>query len=87
MGIGCASTIVADMTEHSLRVHDEDVELIKTAFGENRLPSWDGLEHFLEELCVPRERSGIREYLGAIGVLEYEPLEIIRKTRDCMAEN
>ena len=81
------STIVADMTDHSLRVRNEDVELIKTAFGEKSIPSWDDLEHFLEERCVPRERSGIRGYLDAIGVLEYDPLEIIRKTRGCMAED
>ena len=81
------STIAADMTDHSLRVWNEGVELVKTAFGEKLMPSWDDLELFLEERCVPRERSGIREYLDAIGVLEYDPLEIIRKTRGRMAED
>ena len=41
-------------------------------------------EDFLEERCVPRSRSGIREYLETIGVEEYNPLEIIKKTKGRM---
>ncbi len=81
------STIVADFTDHTLRVRNESVELIKTAFGRNKSPSWENFEHFLEERCIPRNRSGLREYLDAVGVLEYNPLEIIRKTQGRMAED
>ena len=41
----------------------------------------------LEERCVPRQRAGLREYLEVIGVGEYDPLEIIRKTAGRMAED
>ncbi len=81
------STILADYTDHTLRVRDEDVALIKTAFGKNKLPSWEDFERFLEERCIPRARSGLREYLDAIGVMEYDPIEIIRKTHGRMAED
>ena len=36
---------------------------------------------------MPRSRSGIREYLEAIGVEEYSPIEIIKKTSGRMAED
>ena len=59
----------------------------KTAFGNNKLPTWEDFMNFLEERCIPKERSGIREYLEAIGVAEYNPLEIIKKTKGKMAED
>ena len=42
---------------------------------------------FLEERCLPKSRAGIREYLEAIGVSEYDPMEIIKKTAGRMAED
>lgn len=81
------STILADFTDQTLRVKNESVSLIKTAFGKNEVPTWEDLRCFLEERCVPHARSGLREYLDAIGVLEYDPLEIIRKTKGRMAED
>ncbi len=81
------STILADFTDHTLRVRNENVELVKTAFGKNELPFWEDFAQFLEERCVPRARSGLREYLDAIGVAEYDPMEIIRKTQGRMAED
>ncbi|MCD7845956.1 MAG: hypothetical protein LUG57_08955 [Oscillospiraceae bacterium] len=81
------STILADFTERTVRVCNEDVALIKTAFGKNEMPSWADFERFLEERCVPRSRAGLREYLEAIGVSEYDPMAIIRKTKGRMAED
>lgn len=81
------STIIADYTDQTIRVHNEEVELIKTAFGKKEFPLWEDFEHFLEARCIPRERAGLREYLEAIGVLEYDPIEIIKKTQGRMAED
>lgn len=60
---------------------------VKTAFGNNPRPTWDDFQAFLEERCIPRQRAGLREYLEAIGVAEYDPLQIIRKTQGRMAED
>ena len=60
---------------------------MKTAFGTNELPTWEDFELFLEERCVPRERAGLREYLEALGLEEYDPLDIVRKTQGRMAED
>ena len=61
--------------------------LLRTAFGNNLRPSWADFQAFLEERCIPRQRAGLREYLEAIGVAEYDPLQIIRKTQGRMAED
>lgn len=81
------SIICADFTDETLKVQNYTDDVVKTAFGNNKLPTWEDFMNFLEERCIPKERSGIREYLEAIGVAEYNPLEIIRKTKGKMAED
>lgn len=79
--------IYADYTDETLSVKNTTDNIVKTAFGKNETPTWDDFQNFLEERCVPKSRSGIREYLETIGVEEYEPLEIIKKTGGKMAED
>ncbi|MBR6509479.1 MAG: hypothetical protein IKT38_02600 [Clostridia bacterium] len=84
--ISCTK-ICADYTEQNLAVENYTDHLVKTAFGKNEVPTWQDFENFLEERCIPRSRSGLREYLETIGVEEYDPLEIIKKTQGRMAED
>ena len=79
--------IYADCTAKELQADNYTDQMIKTAFGKNLLPSWMDLEAFLEERCVPAQRAGLREYLEALGLDEYDPLAIIRKTGGRMAED
>ena len=81
------TTIIADNTEHVLCIANHTDRVIKTAFGKNAVPTWGDLQNFLEERCIPRARAGLREYLEAIGVEEYDPIEIIKKTEGRMAED
>ena len=75
------------MTEKKLRAENHTENIIKTAFGKNVAPTWDDLQGFLEERCIARSRAGLREYLETIGVDEYDPIEIIKKTKGRMAED
>lgn len=81
------TTIIADMTDKVIHIENYTDRLIKTAFGNNFLPTWEDFKQFLEERCVPRARAGLREYLEEIGVEEYDPMEIIKKTEGRMAED
>ena len=81
------SIIYADFTDETLKAENHTNDIVKTAFGNNKLPTWEEFMDFLEERCIPKERSGIIEYLEAIGVAEYNPLEIIIKTKGKMAED
>ena len=79
--------IYADKTVQDLCAENHTNNLVKTAFGKNSLPSWADLEAFLEERCIPRQRAGLREYLEALGLDEYDSLAIIQKTKGRMAED
>ena len=79
--------IIADFTDETLSVENTTDNIVKTAFGNNSVPTWEDFQNFLEERCVPPSRSGIREYLETIGVEEYNPLKIIEKTNGRMAED
>ena len=81
------SVIYADFTDRTLLAENHVSNPVKTAFGNNVLPTWEDLLSFLEDRCIPRERAGVREYLEVIGVCEYDPIEIINKTSGRMAED
>jgi len=81
------TTIYADFTDEKLSAENHVSDPVKTAFGNNALPSWEDFLAFLEERCIPRQRAGLREYLEAIDISEYDPIEIIRKTAGRMAED
>lgn len=81
------SRIAADYTTHSVCSEDETTDVLKTAFGNNPAPTWSDYLSFLEERCIPRARAGLREYLDAIGLDQYDPLQIIRRTQGRMAED
>ena len=79
------TTIYANFTNTTLLSENYVVDPVKTAFGNMKNPEWDDFMRFLEDRCVPRERAGLREYLEAIGVGAYDPIEIIQKTSGRMA--
>lgn len=81
------TTILADETDKHVRIENHTNQPLYTAFGVREHPDWQDYCAFLEERCIPKSRAGLREYLSAIGVAEYNPLEIIRKTQGRMAED
>ena len=81
------TTIYADFTDETLAAENHVANPVKTAFGNRALPTWMDFQAFLEERCVPRQRAGLREYLEAIGLSEYDPLAMIKKTGGRMAED
>ena len=81
------TTICADFTGQTLQVENHTPLLVKTAFGKQKTPSWEDFRTFLEERCIPRTRADLREYLDSIGLDEYDPMEIIKKTSGRMAED
>ncbi len=84
----CVCTvIVADYTSKEVKFVNFTDNAIKRAFGILDYVTWEEYEDFLEERCVPKSRANIQDYLKCIGLLEYNPLDIIMKTQGIMAED
>lgn len=81
------SKICADYTDKTIVAENHTKNIVKTAFGNNMAPTWEDYQNFLEERCIPKNRSNLREYLETIGVESYDPLKIIEKTAGRMAED
>lgn len=79
--------ICADKVTRCLAVENLVDDPLSTAFGVNTSPTWEDLENFLEERCVPRQRDGLQYYLRELGLDHYDPLAIVRKTQGRMAED
>ena len=86
-GDALCARIAADETEQTVCIENLATDYLKLPFGNNPNPSWADYQHFLEDRCIPKTRAGLQEYLEAIGVDSYKPLEIIRKTQGRMAED
>ena len=81
------TTIIADYTDEVIKIKNHKDEIIHSAFGVRTNPSWDDYLEFLEDRCIPKTRDGLKYHLDAIGVDEYNPFEIIKKTQGRMAED
>lgn len=81
------TTIIADYTDKIIKIKNHTDDIVLTAFGVKANPDWRDYLEFLEDRCIPKTRARLREYLDTIGVDEYNPLDIIRKTKGRMAED
>ena len=81
------TTIIADYTDKIIKIKNHTDDIVLTAFGVKVNPDWRDYLEFLEDRCIPKTRAGLREYLDTIGVDEYNPLDIIKKTEGRMAED
>lgn len=79
--------IYADFTDKTIQAENYTNMLIKTAFGKKTIPAWTDFTEFLAERCIPKGRAGLQGYLAGIGLDEYDPLEIIKRTEGRMAED
>ena len=77
-GSRLCTILYADFTDETLIAENCVNDPVKTAFGNQPLPSWAEFQAFLRERCIPEERDGLREYLETLGLEEYDPLRLIR---------
>ena len=81
------TTILVDYTDEKVQIQNHTKETILTAFGITEHPNWENYLEFLESRCIPKTRVGLQEYLNSLEIDEYDPLEIIQKTKGKMAED
>lgn len=85
--VDLCTVIVADYTAETVKFENFTDNSINTAFGLKTNVSWQDYNDFLKDRCIPESREGLKYYLNSINVDEFNPLEIIKKTKGKMAED
>ena len=73
--------IYVDYVKGTVRVVNYTDDIMDKPFGVNDNPTIDDFEYLLEDRCFPRDRDMMKLHLEELGILSYEPLEIIKKTK------
>ena len=81
------TVILADFTAEQVCVENKVDSILDTAFGVNKAPAWQDFLDFLADRCIPKTRQGLQHYLDAVGVPEYDPVQLVEKTQGRMAED
>lgn len=85
--VDLCTVIVADYTAETVKFENFTDNSINAAFGIKSNVSWKDYNDFLKDRCIPESREGLKYYLNSIKVDEFNPLEIIKKTKGKMAED
>ncbi|MFR4369013.1 MAG: hypothetical protein ACLT4F_09550 [Clostridia bacterium] len=60
---------------------------IRRMFGCKKTATYEDFERFLERRCFPRTRDNASDLLNTLGLTEYNPIEIVKKTSGKMAHD
>ena len=73
--------IDVDLYHRKVRIQNRTGDLLHRAFGVLENPTWEDFELFLKDRCFPETRGDVRELLQGLGLTDYDPLQIVEKTR------
>lgn len=81
------TVIDIDFKNEKIYISNKVSNILHRAFGVIENPTWEDFQIFLEDRCFPRERMNVKEILKSMGLTDYDPLQIIEKTKGVMAED
>lgn len=81
------TVIDVDFLNQKISIQNKTADMIHRAFGVKENPTWKDFEAFLRERCFPETRGNKKELLRQLGLTDYDPLQIIEKTRGRMAND
>lgn len=76
-----------DFKHEKVYINNRTDNIIHRAFGVVKEPTWHDFEVFLEDRCFPRDRACLKDILRSLGLTDYDPIQIIEKTKGVMAED
>lgn len=74
------TVIDVDLLRQKIYIQNRAADILRRAFGVNEKPGWDDFEDFLRERCFPPTRGLLDEELSRLGLDDYDPLQIERRT-------
>ena len=79
--------IYVNFFANRIKIVNRTGDILHRAFGVVEEPDWEQFEIFLRERCFPQTRANAKELLEALGIDNYDPLQIVEKTQGRMAED
>lgn len=79
--------IDVDFLHEKIYIQNRTDDLLHRAFGVLEEPTWADFEVFLQSRCFPPTRGGLKAELKALGLTDYDPLQILEKTHGRTAED
>lgn len=76
-----------DFKNEKIYIQNQTDNLLHRAFGVITNPTWNDFQIFLEERCFPKERACMKDILRSLELTDYDPLQIVEKTKGIMAED
>lgn len=81
------TVIDVDFLYQKVYIQNRTDDLLHRAFGVVEDPSWEDFQDFLESRCFPPTRGNVKAELRALGLTDYDPLQIVEKTHGRTAED
>ena len=83
----CRNCIATGRPGIIVRAASRNNDLLHRAFGVVKDSSWEDFQEFLKSRCFPPTRGNVKEELRALGLTDYDPLQIVEKTHGRTAED
>lgn len=81
------TVIDLDFLNRNVYIENKTDDLLHRAFGANIEPKWQDFEDFLSERCFPKTRGNCRRILEELGLTDYDPLQIVERTKGRIADD
>lgn len=75
------TVIDVDFLNQKVMIENKTKDILHRAFGVIETPTWSDFEEFLKERCYSAARGDIKNILTQLQLTDYDPLQIVEKTR------
>lgn len=81
------TVIDVDFLNQKVAIQNKTDDILHRAFGVIEQPTWNDFEDFLRERCFPQTRGNCKTLLREMDLADYDPLQIVEKTKGRLAED
>lgn len=81
------TVIDVNFLDQKVMIQNKTDDILHRAFGIIEKPTWHDFEVFLQERCFPRTRGNCKELVQALNLMDYDPLQIVEKTKGRLADD
>ena len=81
------TVIDVDFLNQKVKIQNKTRDMLHRAFGVIENPTWDDFEGFLKDRCFPATRGNVKDILKELQLTDYDPMQIVERTRGRTAED